>query len=179
VGKKLLDVGCATGNFINMMANYNLTYLKGIDVSQECIQIARSKNLNCVKNNFLDEKEKYDIISLWHVIEHIRKPLEYLDHAFNLLNENGILLLETPVIGKVSNAFGSNWRYFMPVEHINLFSFSSLINLSLNCGFKLKSFTRFGSGNDGDKISEPNKKSMDRIAKEMGWGDTLAICLIK
>jgi len=177
--KKLLDVGCATGNFLKMVEFYKLSYVKGIDISEECIKIAKSKNLNCENKKFLNEKDRYDIISMWHVIEHIRKPLEYIEHAYNLLNKDGILLIETPVVGKVSNSFGSSWRYYMPTEHINLFTFSSLVNISLNHGFKIKSFIRFGSGNDSDKISNSNKQAMDRIAKELGWGDTLAICLIK
>jgi hypothetical protein len=88
-------------------------------------------------------------------------------------------LIETPVVGAISEAFGADWRYYMPTEHINLFPMEALVKLCNDAGFSLRSFTRFGSGNDSDKIPRPNKRAMDSIAKKFGFGDTLALWLVK
>lgn len=176
-GKSILDVGCATGQFLQLLAEHQPASAYGIDTSEQCIAIAKTRGLNCDVADFLQIKQKVDVISMWHLIEHLPKPLSFIEHAYSLLPEGGWLLLETPVIGSISEAFGADWRYYMPVEHINLFTFDTLVELCCNAGFQLKSFTRFGSGNDG--IPPVNKRAMDKIAKQQGFGDTLALWFIK
>jgi 2-polyprenyl-3-methyl-5-hydroxy-6-metoxy-1,4-benzoquinol methylase len=176
--KVVLDVGCGTGQFVSMINNTAKSII-GIDLSEECIQFAVKRGLNCKKANFLDIKEKVDIITMWHLIEHLRNPKEFIKHAYDLLNFNGILLIETPVIGSISFSFGKDWRFFMPVEHINLFTQNALFSLAIQCGFIVKSWVRFGSGNDSGALPAANKRAMDSVAKQKGFGDTIAVLLIK
>ena len=65
---------------------------------------------------------------MWHLIEHLLNPIEFIEHSYRLLSPGGWLIIETPVIGSISNSFGENWRYFMPIEHINLFTQNYLFN---------------------------------------------------
>lgn len=175
--KTVLDVGCATGQFLQMMAEKQPRRVFGIDASQQCVDIAKAKGLDCEVADFLQFNEPVDIISMWHLVEHLRDPVSFICHAYNLLPPGGWLLLETPVIGSISEAFGADWRYYMPVEHINLFTFDALVKVCCDAGSSLKSFVRFGSGNDG--MAPVNKRAMDKIAKQQGFGDTLALWFIK
>lgn len=149
-GKRICDVGCATGQFLQMMADRGASRVFGIDASKECIDIGRSRGFECVEGDFLRISDVFDVITMWHLVEHLPKPQEFIQHAFDLLSPGGWLLIETPVIGVVSEAFGANWRYFMPTEHINLFPMDSLVRVCCDAGFSLRSFTRFGSGNDSE-----------------------------
>ena len=176
--KSILDVGCGTGQFVKMMTE-KTELIKGIDKSKECINIAQSNGLNCTSQDFLHEDGLYDVITMWHLIEHLLDPVEFIEHSYSLLSPGGWLLIETPVIGSVSASFGENWRYFMPIEHINLFTQKSLFKKCIDTGFKIDSWVRFGSGNDGKDTNVPNKLAMDQIAKQYGFGDTLAVLLIK
>ena len=178
LGKSILDVGCGTGHFVKMMSEQT-ELIKGIDKSEECINTAQSNGLNCTSKDFLLEDEVYDVITMWHLIEHLLNPLEFIEHSYRQLSPGGWLLIETPVIGVISANFGENWRFFMPVEHINLFTQNALFRSCVDKGFKIDSWVRFGSGNDGGTINAPNKKAMDHIAKKYGFGDTLAVLLIK
>ncbi|MCB5227754.1 class I SAM-dependent methyltransferase [Alishewanella sp. 16-MA] len=177
--KQVLDVGCATGQFLQMMQDAGATNVMGLDASAECINIAKSKGLNCQNQEFLDHQQQYHVISMWHLIEHVMDPIAYLHKAYELLLPGGWLLIETPVTGELSTAFGSDWRYLMPIEHLHLFPFDTLVQLTNQAGFALQRFTRFGSGNDSGTVSQPNKGAMDRFAKSTGSGDTLAMWLIK
>lgn len=177
--KRVLDVGCATGQFLRMMQDKQAVRVLGVDASAECIEIARGQGLPCELGDFLERQETFDVITMWHLIEHLPRPQDYIRHAHALLPVGGWLLIETPVIGMVSEAFGANWRYFMPTEHINLFPIDALIRLCCSAGFALQSHVRFGSGNDSEQVPAPNKRAMDMIAKKSGFGDTLAIWMIK
>jgi len=174
----VLDVGCGTGQFVQMLSS-KAKSVEGIDVSSECIAIARSNALNCSLKDFLSVTSKYDVITMWHVVEHLRDPQSYLDKANRALNAGGWLLIETPVIGAVSRSFGADWRYFLPVEHLNLFTQDALFNACVKAGFDVRRWVRFGSGNTAGTAPPVNKRAMDRIAKLYGFGDTMAVWLVK
>jgi len=178
-GKRLCDVGCATGQFLEVMADRRAASLFGIDVSEECVRLAQARGLDCVQGDFLEVRESFEVISMWHLIEHLSRPQAFITHAYRLLTAAGWLLIETPVVGAISNAFGSHWRYLMPIEHINLFSQDALFRLCRDSGFTLKSWVRFGSGNDSGTVPAPNKRAMDAVAKMLGIGDTLAAWFAK
>lgn len=176
--RSVLDVGCGTGQFVQMMSGQAKS-IEGIDVSAECIDIARSNALNCSLKDFLAVTSTYDVITMWHVVEHLLEPLSYIEHAHRALNPGGWLLVETPVIGALSRGFGADWRYFLPVEHLNLFTQQSLFRACVEAGFDVRRWVRFGSGNTAGTVPQANKRAMDRIAKQYGFGDTIAVWLIK
>lgn len=178
-GKKVLDVGCATGDFVQMMSEFGAKNVLGIDASDECISVARARGLPCQLTPFIDISEKFDVITMFHVIEHLLRPQDFIEHSYDLLAPGGMLLIETPVTGLISEAFGADWRYFMPTEHLNLFNADGLISLCNRCGFSLNGQVRFGSGNDSGMVPPTNKRAMDSIAKKCGFGDTLALWLSK
>ena len=177
--KSLLDVGCGTGHFVSMMKDFSTASVQGIDISSECIAYAQKQNLNCFCGDFLGIEGHYDVISMWHLIEHLRHPRSYIEHAYRLLPPGGWLLIETPVIGVISDNFGKDWRFFMPVEHINLLTQDALFNLCVAAGFSIQSWVRFGSGNDSGSMPVINKRAMDTISKKLGFGDTLAALFVK
>lgn len=179
IGKRILDVGCATGQFLELMQDRGASSVMGIDASKQCIEIAKARGLPCEMTDFLSFDKGVDVITMWHLIEHLPRPQDFVRHAFSLLPEGGWLLIETPAIGMISEAFGSHWRYFMPTEHINLFPIDALSNLCISTGFSLRNFVRFGSGNDSEEVPVKNKRAMDKLAKQNGFGDTMALWFIK
>lgn len=178
-GKAVLDVGCATGQFLHMLADSGAARVHGVDASAECIATARANGLDCERADFLALQGSYDVVTMWHLIEHLPRPQDFLRHAHELLAPGGWLLIETPVIGLISEAFGADWRYFMPTEHINLFTPDALIRFASQAGFSMRGQVRFGSGNDSGVMPAINKRAMDRIAKQSGFGDTLVLWLVK
>jgi len=176
--RSVLDVGCGTGQFVHMMSA-RAKSVEGIDVSPECISIARENALNCSLKDFIAVTSTYDVVTMWHVVEHLREPRRYLEQANRVLNPGGWLLIETPVIGAISRGFGANWRYFLPVEHLNLFTQQSLFSTCVEAGFDVRRWVRFGSGNTAGTVPDANKRAMDRVAKQYGFGDTMAVWLVK
>ena len=179
--KTLLDVGCATGQFIRFMSEprFDLKSARGIDISASCVELARQRQLNCSVEDFLRVEERVDVISMWHLVEHLPHPKPFFEHAFKLLQPGGLFLVETPIVGIVARSFASAWRFLMPVEHLNLFSQNALFTLATKCGFNIRSFVSFGSGNTGNTVPEANKRAMDAMVKQLGCGDVLAVLFTK
>ena len=173
-GKKVLDIGCATGLFVKYVNLYG-GIGHGIDISSELIEIAKKKGLNCHQKDLFEINEKFDIINISHVIEHVDYPVKYIGYISSILNENGFLIIETPCTGIISGSFADDWRFYMPVEHIHLFSQNSLFKILTDNDFTIASWIRFGSGNTTGTINQVSKKVADTIAKQMGIGDVIAV----
>jgi 2-polyprenyl-3-methyl-5-hydroxy-6-metoxy-1,4-benzoquinol methylase len=180
-GKDLLDVGCATGQFVRYLgeARFGLKSAKGIDVSEECVAFARERNLHCAVEDFLSIRDSFDVISMWHLVEHLPVPATFFRHAYRLLRPGGLFLVETPIVGIVAQSFGSDWRFLMPVEHLNLFSQNALFALAARYGFQVRSFVSFGSGNTSGTVPPSTKRAMDKMVKKLGCGDVLATLFVK
>lgn len=98
-GGKLLDVGCGIGHFL-FTAKRRHWDVKGLDVSPAASRAAKEAYgidvaIGTLENaNF--ERAQFDVITLWDVIEHIRRPLENVQAANRLLRHSGIIAMKTP-----------------------------------------------------------------------------------
>jgi SAM-dependent methyltransferase len=106
--RSLLDLGCGDGRFLREFndANDGIITL-GIDYSKRPISLAKSLNpdINFEVRNIIDNplEEKFDVITLIEVLEHI--PLEqfnsFLDRAFAVLNDGGHCIITVPHTNKI------------------------------------------------------------------------------
>jgi len=97
-GKTLLDIGCGTGDFLEtaLKNNWNIT---GIEPDEKARQIANSKTNNSVfETKHLEELEvnSFDIITLWHVLEHLPNLEMHIRLFKHLLKPNGTLVIAVP-----------------------------------------------------------------------------------
>jgi len=97
---KLLEIGCAGGYVIKEVqkAGYDVF---GVELSQEMADYANKElGLKVIKGDFQEvdfDKNKFDIIYSAHTLEHVPDPLQFLSKAKNILNKDGILILELPI----------------------------------------------------------------------------------
>uniref|UniRef100_A0A6C0C4J3 Methyltransferase n=1 Tax=viral metagenome TaxID=1070528 RepID=A0A6C0C4J3_9ZZZZ len=90
---KILDFGCGTGGFLHLIKNEYDVY--GVEMSDNYRNILQKENLNIYK--FIDDINiKFDCICLWHVFEHLDKPLEILKNISKKLKKNGKIYIEVP-----------------------------------------------------------------------------------
>ena len=96
---KILDVGGGTGENLFYLINY-IPNSQGIHMERSRIDKQVAKNLYNLEviSNFddLDNNEKFDIITLHHVIEHIPNINEFIEILKNFLNDGGLLFITTP-----------------------------------------------------------------------------------
>jgi len=141
-GAKVLDLGCATGEFaLAAKARYQVW---GTDISSYAIECA--KNLNpeiaerFVAGRFEDlalAGQSFDAVAAWDVVEHLPDPLAVLKKAVALLKPGGVMLLSTPNIGApLAGLLGRRWAFMTPPEHLNFFSRATLSLLLQEAGLR-------------------------------------------
>jgi 2-polyprenyl-3-methyl-5-hydroxy-6-metoxy-1,4-benzoquinol methylase len=134
---RLLDIGCATGNFLNI-AHTNGWKVLGIEPIEEAAKIAREHYHLDVITGTLDsvdlENASFDVISMWDVLEHLPSPKNTLFKCEKLLKSGGLLVFSIPnLISFDRYIFGENWIGWDAPRHFNLFtqdSISQLLNLA-------------------------------------------------
>jgi 2-polyprenyl-3-methyl-5-hydroxy-6-metoxy-1,4-benzoquinol methylase len=133
---KLLDVGCATGDFLTAAQDYYS--VEGLELSKWSSEIAQKRGFNvhtCTISE-LPQYERYDVITLWGVIEHFESPAQEIEKISRIIKPGGYIFLWTGDIDSwLARLLGKHWWYIQG-QHIQFFSKKSLNRLFLNYGFK-------------------------------------------
>lgn len=143
---KLLDVGCGIGVFLGL-ARKNGWQVTGTELSEFSAKHIRDKlNIECFLGGLEDLESasgSYDVITLWHVIEHIPEPLEALKRAWELLSRGGMIFLATPnqnfwrIARDVKRRMGVNRDLVENEKHLYFFTAHSLKKILEGVGFKV------------------------------------------
>ena len=143
-----------------------------MDVESDMLQKCRGMSPNFYSNTQIHEIEKkFDLITMWNVIEHIHNPKPVLRSMFDLLTDDGEIFIETPMYGSLAKKLGEDWSHYIITEHINLFSRASIKKVFDELGMKCISESSFGANIFGE--IQPNvKKALDQMAKEKDFGST-------
>lgn len=139
---RLLDVGCATGDFLASMRRYPGWEVYGIELSESASKYARQHLGLAVKTGDLeniDYQENYfDVVTLWHVLEHLYDPLVALKRIHFWLKPGGLLIFSTPNIESWdAYLFGPYWIGYELPRHFQIFSRRTLCKLTDKSGFRI------------------------------------------
>lgn len=94
---KVLEVGSSTGAFLSLLQNCDTSAVEPSDDNREFSkQFITHKAYRLIED--ISESEKFDIICMFHVFEHIKEPARFLTNCKKLLKEDGIILIEVPHI---------------------------------------------------------------------------------
>ncbi|OGH02447.1 MAG: hypothetical protein A2798_02200 [Candidatus Levybacteria bacterium RIFCSPHIGHO2_01_FULL_37_17] len=135
----ILDVGCATGEFLSIAKQFGYE-VEGLELSKWSSEIARKRKLK-VYNTLLKvlakkHTNKYDIVTLFGVIEHFQDPRLEMKSLQKLLKPGGLLVVWTGDVDSISSKLlGKNWWYWQG-QHIQYFSEKSLNHLAFNYGVR-------------------------------------------
>ncbi len=96
--KVVLDFGCGAGGYLDKAVSVAQS-VYGIELEKCMRDYLCDKGITCFGSLNLAEKElegKVDIITMWHVIEHLEDPIGLLKKLKGLLKPNGKIIIETP-----------------------------------------------------------------------------------
>ena len=96
--KSVLDFGCSWGLFLNLLEKKKFAKnISGVEVRDECLQYIKNKNKNIeVKNNINKFKENFDVVTLFHVLEHLTDQVETLKAIRKKIKKKGKIIVEVP-----------------------------------------------------------------------------------
>jgi 2-polyprenyl-3-methyl-5-hydroxy-6-metoxy-1,4-benzoquinol methylase len=136
--KKILDFGCGWGGFLkNIKKPKTLT---GVELRRECLYFIK-KNIKkiYITDNLNSLKEKYDTITLFHVLEHVPYQIDTLKNLKSKLSKNGKIIIEVPSAQDFLlsfNEFKEFKKFTFWAEHLILHTEASLRKILKKSGFK-------------------------------------------
>ena len=131
---KILDIGSGTGVFLHEMKNKGHDVI-GADLDKRYSLFLRKKGIKILTGDLtkLKIKKKYNLITLNKVLEHLKNTNPILKVVKKLITKNGLIYIEVPdAHSKIKGKFTGEFC----IDHLQLFSIKSLLNMMENSGFR-------------------------------------------
>ena len=129
--KNILDVGAGTGEFLKVCKN-NSWNVFGTEPDKDARNIAIKKGIVLEKDISKFSTQKFEIITLWHVLEHVENLSEYISNLNNMLSDFGRLIIAVPNFkSEDAKYYKEFWAAFDVPRHLWHFSQQSIHTLFL------------------------------------------------
>lgn len=143
---RFLDIGCAGGAFPKVIKDLGFEVI-GLEPSIYLSRHARETYGLEVHSSTLEEfaknGRKFDVISLWDVLEHLPNPRAALGEINLMLHSEGILILNLPMIDTFpARIMGLRWPFYLNV-HIYYFTLKTIAKLLDDTGFEVSGVSRY------------------------------------
>jgi len=142
---RILDVGCANGDFLSELRSAGLKDIVGIDFSPTAIRIARARGFEAYSGELETQDlapASFDMIVMTNFIEHVSDPVKTLSLCAMLLRPGGFLVGETPNIECWDyRLFRRHWGGFHAPRHFFLFTPATLSMVALRTHLAVASIT--------------------------------------
>lgn len=135
--QKILDIGCGTGDFL-FRANQEGWKVFGFEPNEKAKAISKSKNINLIDDLDSFEKHTFDVITMWHVLEHVPDLDKQIKQIKSLLKPNGILIIAVPNFKSYDAQFyKSDWAAYDVPRHLWHFSKTAIKKIFKNYQMEL------------------------------------------
>ncbi|MBK1992469.1 class I SAM-dependent methyltransferase [Campylobacter sp. 2018MI35] len=140
IGKDILDFGSGHGQFL-IQAKPFAKSVTGVEIEEQVKPIYEQNNITLLRSLSEAIGGGYDIITAFHVIEHLQDPINILKELSTKLKENGKIIIEVPngndaLLTIYKNKAFSEFTYWSP--HIFLYNPHTLRKLGEKVGLKVE-----------------------------------------
>lgn len=139
-GKRLLDVGCSYGFFLQV-AKKEGWQAEGIELCQKTVNyLHKHSDLTVYKGTLSNLKleKKYDVLTYWDVLEHVSNPIQELKKGKKYLKKDGLLVVQSPNINSLSAKITKErFGFLCPDDHLTHFSPQTLRLVLIKAGFEV------------------------------------------
>ena len=137
--ENLLDIGAGTGDFLVTAQNAGF-HITGVEPSTKARALAAKKEVE-LNSELKDLNGKqFQVITLWHVLEHLPNLEDQIKEIVSLLKENGTLLIAVPNFKSFdANFYGNHWAGYDVPRHLWHFSKTAITKLFQKQGMEVVS----------------------------------------
>ncbi len=134
----ILDIGCGTGAFLEYCKKLNWNVI-GVEPDQDARNSTKEKSITVYDlDNLNTSNENYDVITMWHVLEHVHDLDQRMKQLSKLIKEDGIVIIAVPNYKSYdSQLYKSYWAAYDLPRHLSHFSIDTITKLFDNHMFKL------------------------------------------
>lgn len=140
-GTRLLDVGSASGYFLNHMKGEGYE-VSGVEISPKARELCKSIfNIDTFPPEWMSSTDRsFDVITLWHVFEHVYTYDEYFRSFGAMLESEGRLIIAMPNFKSLdAKYYGRFWNAYDVPRHIWHFDHDSFSRFAQDRGFTVES----------------------------------------
>jgi len=125
----VLDIGAGTGDFLKAAAEKSWV-VQGVEINPAAREIAKSKNIELFESIDDFQGETFDVVTLWHVLEHLPDLYQTVQKIEALVKEGGTLVIAVPNFNSKDAAYYQNfWAAYDVPRHLWHFSQASMRSL--------------------------------------------------
>lgn len=131
-----LDIGCDHGFFLDDARRY-VADVMGVEPSSRGREYAHSIGLD-VRKELAEVNGTFDVVSMWHVLEHLEDPRLVLHGILDVMQSGSVLAIRVPDANSFwSRVLRHRWIWFQPQNHAVHYNRRSLEQLLRSCGFHI------------------------------------------
>jgi 2-polyprenyl-3-methyl-5-hydroxy-6-metoxy-1,4-benzoquinol methylase len=125
----VLDIGAGTGDFLKLAKDYHWKVV-GVEVNESARKLSAEKGIELVERLYQVSEQHYDVVTLWHVLEHLPNLEATLQNLEALVNPGGVLILAVPNFKSFDAKFYHEfWAAFDTPRHLWHFSRKTMKSL--------------------------------------------------
>ena len=140
---RLLDIGCGGGLFVRLAREAGFDAW-GLETSERAVELAHREGNHWItagdESTFeVDDADRFDIVTLFHVLEHVVDPFRYLRKVQKLMRKPGHLIVQVPNRSSwQARLLGRRWYGLDCPRHLCNYTSYSLLYLLGRAGFRIQ-----------------------------------------
>jgi SAM-dependent methyltransferase len=149
LAKSILDIGSGRGFMLYYLKRlYGYRRAVGTQISRNAFEFSRDKlGLEMYDKDMTDldfPESSFDIVTMWHVLEHVKEAEKYIEKISDIITEKGKLVIEVPNFDSWTRKFTGRYWLGLDIDyHLYFFTPNTLSALLLRHGFKIKTIHTF------------------------------------
>ncbi len=169
-GRKLLDIGCSSGTFLHVAQSRG--YIPhGMDRSAKAVEIANRQYGYDIRQGGIGDEiwgdHRFDFVTMFHVLEHLTDSRLGLKYAVDLLQPDGILIIQVPNVSSIqARIFGNSWYGLDVPRHVISFTPKAISHLLREMGFDFRLIPRFSLRDNPASIASSLVPWLDPIRRK-------------
>src|SRR5262245_19413565 len=168
-GLDLLDVGCGSASLLGLMKERGFRVM-GVDFSPEAATVGKDENGVTVVVGSLEDAAfpdaSFDIVTLFHVMEHVTNPRDVLKEVGRILRPGGSVVLQVPNIDSWQfRIFGAKWYGLDIPRHVIDYSSDAILGLSVEAGFQVTRVRHFNLRDNAPAFVSSLFPSLDPVSR--------------
>ncbi|MFQ5739871.1 MAG: class I SAM-dependent methyltransferase [Acidobacteriota bacterium] len=170
-GRRLLDIGCAGGGFVQQARAAGFDAF-GLESSAEAVGLAQEESPGRIirgdVRDLIERGEQYDILTLFHVLEHVPEPFRFLKELRRLLKRPGAIFVQVPNAASLqAQVFGSNWYGFDCPRHLYNYSSYAVLYLMGRAGYRIDRVRHFSLRDNAAALVSSLFPSLDPMSQRV------------
>ncbi len=145
---RVLDVGCGAGTFLARIHEASGASVSGVDF-KDLTHLPAFAGIDFHLGLFYEQPfsgQRFDLLTMWHFLEHDYDPARTLRHARSLLSRDGRLIIEVPRLDSVSyRMFKERWPGLQAPQHTVLYSRKTLLGMVTRAGLEIVEYLPYGA----------------------------------